>query len=102
LGRFDFRVGSSHHGAKDGGPQGTSLARPADFHGAVADVSVDLHHQGILFGDAATIDHLIDGDAILLDAADDSERPKGGRLNQGPIDLARRRMERLPDDQPGE
>ena len=92
-------IGTAGHGPEDRRPQGAGLGRPADLHRPVADVGIDLHHQRVLLGDAAAVDHFLDLHAILLEAIDDRQRAERRGLDQRAIDLGSRRVQRLPDQQ---
>ena len=71
-------------------PKAQVCGRAADLHRPVADVGVDLHHEGVLLGDAAAIDDLLDRHAVFLEAVDDRQGAEGRGFDQRPIDLRRR------------
>ena len=96
---LDLLVSPADHGPEDRGAQGTRLRRAADLHRPIADVGVDLHHERVLFGDAATVDHLLDLDAVFLKPVDDRQRAERRGFDQRPVDFGGRGVQRLPDQQ---
>ena len=70
-------------------PRAHVCAERLIFIGRPRDVGVDLHHERVLLGDAAAVDHFLDLDAVLLEAVDDRQRPEGGGLDQRAVDLRR-------------
>jgi hypothetical protein len=84
-----------------GRAQGAGLGRAGDLHLLPRDVGVDLHDERILFGDAAAVADLIDGDAVLLMPPDDGQGAEGGRFDERPVDLLGPRPERLADEKSG-
>lgn len=95
-------VGSGGGGTEDGGSEGAGLFAAADFHGAVDDVGVDLHHGFVFDGEAAGVDDFLDGDAVLFDSIDDGEGSKGGGLDVGAVDFVGFGVEGLADEQSGQ
>jgi len=76
-------------GTKDGGTQGAGLLAAADLHGAAQHVGIDLHEGFVLDRQAAGVDDLKHGHAVLFDAVDDGERAEGRGLDVGAVDCMR-------------
>ena len=75
------------------------LARSADLDRPVADVSVYLHDEWALVGDAAARHDFSDTDSVLFESVDDGQGAEGGRFDERSVDRGRGRVERLAHQQ---
>ena len=88
-------VGSRNHGSGNSGAQSATLRGAGDSHFTTRDVGVNLHQEGVLFGNAAGADNAINGDVVFLEAFDDGAGSEGGGFNQSAIDFGWSRVEGL-------
>lgn len=98
----DGGVCSADDGAEDGCAEGAGLRGAGDLDGAVGDVGVDLHDEGVFGSDAAAGDDVVDRDAVALDLVDDGECAEGGRFDEGAVEVSGRGGECFADDESGE
>ena len=90
---------SGRHRAGNSRAERARLGGAGDLHGPARHVRVNLHHKRVLLCDSAAVDHLARLHAVGLEAVDDRQRPECRRLDQGPVDLTRRRVQRLAQQQ---
>ena len=75
--------------AKDSTSAGAGLRTAAQVNVLIADVCIDLHHHGVLHGDAACCDNTLNRAACLLIGINDPLVSKHNGLHQRTVDLLR-------------
>ncbi len=93
--------GTGGDGSEKCGTEGAGLVAAGDFHRPAGHISVNLHQEGIFYGEAAAVDDFAHGNLEFGDPVDDRKGAEGGCLDKRPVDLRRGGVKGLADEESG-